>query len=361
MSGVLVDALGVGLGGGLTYVTGQVGGLAQVRPDLQPAVLAHPGNAADLVAGLPATVPVEVVPVPSVARRVVWEQTRLLSRVPAGAVLLAPGNVAPLLPGRPPVVLVVQNPNAFGPGRSAPWNRSPRRRARIALMRASARRADVVVAVSQAMADAIVGDIPSLTSRVEVVSDGEATWPDASVVPEGFVLGPDPWFVSVSQDWPHKQLDELVQAWALAFAGHRDPPQLVMVGALPEARQAQQRALIPSSLQPSLLHLGAVSDRRVLRHLVEGARALVSVSALEAHPHTPGEAGVLGTPVVLSDIPAHREVAAAAGAAAVFVGVGDHDALVEALRAPPAPRLSWRSGWTWEQHATQLGQIIDRL
>jgi len=359
MGGLVVDALGVGLGGGLTYVGGQLGGLAVVRPDLVRRVLVHPGNAA-AVEAVAAGAPVEVVGPGSTARRVVWEQTRMLRHLATDEVLLAPGNVAPLRHPGHQVVLVIQNPNAFGWGRHASWNRSPRRRARIALMRASARRADVVVAVSEAMAADIVGDLPALADRVVVVPDGDATWPPPSsgALPDG--LGERPWYLSVAQDWPHKRLDELVAAWAVAAAGDADPSPLVMVGGLSASRCQQQQGLVPAALQRRLHHVGPIADRAVLRRLVEGARALVAPSALEAHPHTPGEAGALGTPVILSDIPAHREVAVAGGDRVRFVPLDDDDALVDALRDPPADRTPWRAGWSWDDHARRLAEVLDR-
>lgn len=361
---MVVDALAAGLGGGLTYAAGQVGGLRRARPDLDLRLVVSPANHRLLADRLPGLA-LEEVPVRTTVARVAWEQARLTRRVPAGGVLLATGNVAPLRPGRTPVVLVVQNPNAFGPGRHEPWNRSARRRARIALMRASARAATRVLAVSASMADWVRADLPDRADRVVVVPDGAPDWSAVpSACPPGFAPDEGPWFASVAQDWPHKHLDRLVAGWGRAFAGGdaATAPRLVLVGALDAGRRAEHQALVPAALRDRLVHLGPLVDRGQVGFVLAGARASVSVSALEAHPHGPAEAGALGCPLVLSDIAPHREVAAPAPPGAVaYVGVGDEGALVEALRSPPNDRTPWTWPWSWEDHGRALGDVLDEV
>lgn len=358
---VVVDALAAGLGGGLTYTAGQVGGLRRARPDLDLRLLVSPANHGLLADRLPGLA-LDEVSVRGTLARVAWEQARLARRVPATGLLLATGNVAPLRPGSAPVVLVVQNPNAFGPGRHQPWNRSARRRARIALMRASARAATRVLAVSESMAGWVRADLPDHAERVVVVPDGAPDWTGVEpACPPGFDPDDGPWFASVAQDWPHKHLDRLVAGWGRAFGGAPAPaPRLVLVGALAAGRRAEQRALVPVALRDRLVHLGPLVDRGQVRFVLAGARASVSVSALEAHPHGPAEAGALGCPLVLSDIAPHREVAAPAPSGAItYVGVGDEGALVEALRSPPAERIPWTWPWSWEDHGRALGVLLD--
>src|SRR5690606_28515163 len=75
---------------------------------------------------------------------------------------------------------------------------------------------------------------------------------------------------------------------------------------------------------------------------------------------TPAEAGTLGTPLVLSDIPAHREVA---GGHATFVPIDDVAALRAALAAVVADpaRHRWELPWTWDDHARRLVSLFDSL
>lgn len=362
MALVVVDALSVGLGGGLTYTGSQLEALSRVRSDLDLEVLVTASNRDAIAERLGAGPHLRIAAGGGAVRRVLWEQLRLPSQVPDGGLLYAPGNLVPLRRGAAPRVLTVQNPNAFGPGRHERWNRSPRRLARIALMRASVARADRVVAVSQAMAELILGDRPSLADRVTVVQDGAPRWPSPGVEPDGLGLEPGSYLLSVAQDWPHKRLDRLVGVWSAAFAGRPDPPTLVMVGHVAEAVRRRRMEMVEPGLRDSLVQVGAVGDRAHLRWLVEHAIASVSLSALEAHPHGPAEAGALGCPLVLSDTAPHREVTSPARPGQVtFVPLHDVDAQVEALRAPPTDRAPWTWPQTWDDNARQLGELFDLL
>lgn len=364
MPTLVVDALSVHLGGGLTYTGSQLAALRRVRPDLDLQVLVPEGEGGEALlrrTDLPQE-SVRLGPAGGVLRRVIWEQRRLVHQVPAGGVLHCPGNVAPLRPGGTPVVLVVQNPNAFGPGRDEVWNRTPRRKARLALMRRSAVAATRVVAVSQAMADLIVQDQPHLADRVVVVQDGAPGWDLPAAPIDGLALDPGSWLLSVAQDWPHKRLDVLVGAWSAAFAERSDVRPLVMVGEVSAATRDRRETMVVPSLRPHLRQLGGITDRAQLRWLLANARASVSISALEAHPHGPAEAGALGCPLVLTDTAPHREVAAPAPTGAVrYVGREDVEALVEALREPPSDRTPWTWPHTWDDNAHEVAALVDEL
>ena len=60
-------------------------------------------------------------------------------------------------------------------------------------------------------------------------------------------------------------------------------------------------------LQPHIVHQGMVS-RKALKELYLGAVAFVSLSAFEGFNLSAAEAATLGTPLLLSDIPVHREL-----------------------------------------------------
>jgi len=72
-----------------------------------------------------------------------------------------------------------------------------------------------------------------------------------------------------------------------------------------------------------------------LRRLIRSARALLMPSLAEGFGLPIQEALTLGTPVIASDLPAHREIAAGI---ALLLPVGVVEAWVEAILAPPAPR-----------------------
>jgi len=278
---------------------------------------------------------------------VAYEQVVLPRFVRDGAVLHCPGNLVPLPPWRPPTSLVVQNPNLFGTGRRLPHNRRWRRRLQAATARRSVRSADAVIAVSEAMMAEIRADVPDLGNRGVVVQSGAPSWPADT---EAFAreLPPQGYVLSVANDAPHKRLDDLVEAWASAFP--TSGPGLVLVG-----------HVAPRPHRDGVVYAGPVSDQRVLRGLVEGALVMVSTSALEAHPHTPAVAGALGCPLILSDIPPHREVAGEHPLA--YVPVGDVGALAAALRAAAADptRRPWAWPITWDDHARELVAVWESL
>lgn len=351
---VVVDATAIRLGGGLSYVTRQLRGVERVAPDLDVRVVSAPWN--DLALREALTLPVEPSGVHSTRGRLVHEQVGLPRHVPAGAVLHCPGNLAPILPGRRPVTAVtIQNPNLFGVGRGLPHNRAWYRRLRVYGARRSVEVSTRVIAVSESMMAQVRADVPDLGDRGVVVQSGRPEWVEGEERPDGLAVEGLDYLLSLANDAPHKRLDDLVVAWDRAFAARAaDAPALVFVGGLPEARREQQRALVAPALRPRLLFTGPVDRPEVLRWLVSHALAMVATSALEAHPHTPAEAGALGCPLVLSDIPPHRETATDHPYA--FVPVGDLDALAAALVGvvTEGDRTPWTWPISWDDHARQL-------
>jgi glycosyltransferase involved in cell wall biosynthesis len=357
---VVVDALPVHFGGGATYLTNQLQALRRVAPDVQVQLLAGRWNEPLLrESGLPAA-QVEVIRVPDGIGRGVWEQVALPGRATPPTVLYAPGGIVPLRPCRVPVLAALQNPNFFGRGRQATHNRRWHRRWRVALHRWSARRADHLITVSESFRREVVGDLPELAGRLSVIPSGIAPLPSEHLPPPTFPPGVDEFVLSLANDAPHKQLDLLCQAWGEAAAVAADVPPLVLAGAIPVARQQHQRSLVPPRCRSSLHHLGPVARREEVAWLLGRARALVSASILETFGFTPAEAGEAGCPVILSDIPAHREVA---GEHATYVPAGDRTALRDALADLPAPgtRRPWRWPVSWDDHARALHEVLLRL
>jgi glycosyltransferase involved in cell wall biosynthesis len=361
--GVVVDALPVHFGGGGTALVEQLAALERVAPDLELHVLAAPWNAAALRAALGSEVrgsDVRTVTVADGASRVVWEQLALpwLGRRPG--VLYCPGNLAPLAPTRLPVVLAVQNPNLVGRGRRLPHNRRWGRRLRVAACQVSMRRARWIVAVSESLRAEVVADQPRLADRVSVVPLGPPAVATPSRRPAALRPEVHDYVLVLANDAPHKRLDDAVAAWGRAFGEHPDrAPHLVLAGRVEPRRRADHRHLVPAGLRPRLVHLGPVVDRREVTWLLGHARVLVAASELESFGLTTLEAGALGCPLLLSDIPAHREVA---GTHATFSPVRDVAALAGALaRTEPAPeRRPWSWPVSWDEHAERLAAVLRR-
>ena len=232
-------------------------------------------------------------------------------------------------------------------------NRAIGRRWRIGQAYGSMRVATRTVVVAHWMLRSMAQDVPELIERGVVIHSGVPGWPDHGVVVDE--LRGTEFFLLLSNDAPHKDLDLLVAAWGDAA---RDPdlPDLVLAGDLPPVRVAEHRALVPSDRQGRLRHLGAVHDRAQVRWLLEHARAMVSASRLESCPLTILEARSLDCPLVLSETPSHVEAAAEV---ARFAPVGDRAALAAALAEAPE-RTPQSFVWTsWDEHASQLGSIFD--
>jgi glycosyltransferase involved in cell wall biosynthesis len=359
---VVVDALSARLGGGLSYLVPQLRALEAVAPHLDLEVIAAPVNADRLRASLRSRVTV----VAGSTLRPLYEQTVLAAQGNRHEVLYCPGNFAPLAGSTRSIVLTLQNPNYFGSGRLAPHNRRIERRLRSQLSRWSARRADRVVVISQALLDEVRRDLPDVADRAVLIQSGAPSWPDESVAPPSLPVEIDDFVLSLANDAPHKHLDLTVDAWIDAFRhtsarNHDQVTPLVMAGTYfrPE-RMAAQRLRVPADLRSRFVQLGAITDRRHVRWLLEHARTMVSSATLEAHPLTPAEAGSLGCPLILSDIPAHREVA---GDHATFVRAGSRRALTEALAAttsaPGVERRVWHWPVSWQDNARLLAAVLE--
>lgn len=357
---VVIDAASARLGGGLSYITRQLTALEQVRPDLQLAVIAAPWNAAALRQVL--TSPVSVPRLSNAAVRYGWEQIVLPWQLGAGDVLYCPGNFAPLLPHRAATVVTLQNPNYVGPGPLLPSNRTAAERAKANLSLRSMQAADRVVVISHALAADLAGDLPEVVAKTVVIHSGAPTWSSDERRPGGIPEG-STHLLSLANDAAHKNLDHVIDAWVRAFADAPagSVPLLVVAGDVSMARRIEQRARVPDDRRDKLVHLGAISDPSVLRWLLNHAVAMMAASSLEAFPLTPAEAGSLGCPLVLSDIPAHREVA---GDHATYVPVGDIDGFARAVwlaTVAPPPRRPWTWPVTWEQNAARLADVFDEV
>ena len=227
----------------------------------------------------------------------------------------------------------------------------------------------------------------SETSRVAVASRFQLSPETIAVVPEA----PDPVFtprapadvaealeaIGVHGTYilfaggisPHKNVTGLVQAYASAVARVSDAPVLVLAGSLED----EVYASAAGSVRGRIAHLGLngqvvlpgfVSDESLAR-LYSGAALVVNPSLGEGFGLPAVEAAACGAPLVLSDLPAHRE---SMGGAAVYVTPGDDVALADALvrvlgdeklREDLASRARARvADLTWDDAAAALGSLL---
>lgn len=203
-------------------------------------------------------------------------------------------------------------------------------------------RATCLVAVSAAEEALLVRSFPGLLGRTRVIHhgvDGTALhaarpWPDEP--PTLLVLG---------RHEQYKRIDGVIHAFDRGDADG----QLVILGDGPD-RLRLEEITAKARRRADIRFMGRVSDDD-LRRWLRTARAIANLSEQEAFGLVALEGVAAGAQVVLSDLPAHREVAAIGGGGdqqVVVVGAGDDAGLAteldRVLRTPPGrprPVRSW--------------------
>jgi glycosyltransferase involved in cell wall biosynthesis len=218
------------------------------------------------------------------------------------------------------------------------------------------RRAAAVVTPSQTTADRVREAYPDITPDIVPTPLGvQPSWLQAApptAADRRRLDLPDDYFLVVGTREPRKDLPTLVAAYrALRGSAGSDVPTLLLVG--------------PPGWGPELVGAPGVQVHDYaaagdLETIVAGARALVMPSRDEGFGLPALEALAAGTPVIVSDIPALREVTGDQ-ASAVFP-VGDADALAGALAdvmatgedaKTRAARRAYAAQWTWERCADE--------
>lgn len=206
---------------------------------------------------------------------------------------------------------------------------------------AAARRADLVITVSQAAADELHEhtDIPA--ERVRVVPNGvdltEASDGEMAAARAAFDLGERPYVLWLGSLEPRKNVGVLVEAFARWVATSDVPHQLVLAG--PTGWVEDRDAVLAPArrLGDRVRTVGRVGDDH-LRGLYRGADVFTLPSRHEGFGIPVLEAMAQSTPVICSDIPALREVA---GSAARLVTPDDPDAWAGALDDLGRDRERW--------------------
>jgi glycosyltransferase involved in cell wall biosynthesis len=229
--------------------------------------------------------------------------------------------------------------------------------------------ADRVVCVSRAEAELVERHFPGTAGRLAMIPNGV----DASAIRAARPF-PDepPTVLAVGRLESYKRLDLVIEAfarWAGAsgsgLSGTDQQAQLVIVGAGPDGARLEGIA-DRTGLGARVRMLSGLSDGSLHRWL-HTASVLCSMSEHEAYGLAPAEALVADTPVVLSAIPAHRELAGVAGAGAVTLVEPDAAALAHALgsllASGPGPRRALGGGLLagdilgWDDVAANLSAL----
>jgi|GEM_PF-150110 len=186
------------------------------------------------------------------------------------------------------------------------------------------RRAAMVTCDSTVTRDALVQASVVSLERTVVVPNGvdECTTPDAALREHGRrLLGPEsgPEILHVASTIPRKRIDVLLDVFA-AVAAVRPDARLIRVGG-PFTREQQARADALGITERIAVMPPLARDE--LHALYRRAAIVISTSDREGFGLPVAEALAAGTPVVVTDIPIFREVAASA---AEFVPLDNFDA-----------------------------------
>lgn len=180
---------------------------------------------------------------------------------------------------------------------------------------AAARRADLVITVSNAAADELVAHTQIPRGRIRVVPNGVdvelASDDDVERVRSQYGLRDQPYCLWVGSFEPRKNVGLLAQAFARWADGTSLDHRLVLAGPSGWVENEAETLAPLRSLGGRVAAIGPVDDT-VLPGLYRGADLLVFPSRHEGFGLPVLEAMAQGTPVLCSDIPALREVAGGA-------------------------------------------------
>jgi glycosyltransferase involved in cell wall biosynthesis len=172
-----------------------------------------------------------------------------------------------------------------------------------------------------------------------------------------------PYLLNVAGNFPRKRLDLLFKLFARL---RTQWPELRLVQHGAELTEGQRRDLDALGIANHLVQTDRLS-RAELAALYSKARLVVLPSEREGFGFPVVEAFAAGAIVVLSDIPAFREVAGEAG---VFCRVGDLDeweatvsSLLQGSRLPPSAELRRARAqlFSWSRHAQVVSEAYAAL
>jgi glycosyltransferase involved in cell wall biosynthesis len=149
------------------------------------------------------------------------------------------------------------------------------------------------------------------------------------VAPSRALVSGTPYVAIVANRYPYKGIETVVEALARITADVR--PRVALVGTRGDPAYAMRidRLVALLGLGRHVVDLGPLSHKDTLG-VIAGATACVACSRFENLSRIPGEAMALGTPLIATDIPPHRE---AADGAALYYRPGDADELATAMRS----------------------------
>lgn len=260
------------------------------------------------------------------------EQIRLPSMIRAAKpdVLWVPHWNVPLLYRGPLAItvhdlLLIHQPVSAKASTRGPITSWLKRLGHRMILHSALRRASVILVPTQSVADDIKQYRPSASSKVVVTGEGLSALP-ASDSPSS--IPHSPFLLYVGSAYPHKRLDLLIDAWSELAAKHHEL-SLVITGK-DDVFLSRIKQKVQNDRVGNVLFVGPVDDQG-LSSLYANATAFVFPSSFEGFGLPPIEALAAGTPIVVSDIPVHREVLPQQGV--FFFRSGDKHAMITAIES----------------------------
>lgn len=340
-----------GVGGTEIYLRNLLRALAQIDTVNEYIVFTNRETGPDLVPKGFAHAPLPVCAASRPAR-LMYEQTRLAAQVRRhrADVLFNPGFTAPAFPGCPNVTVFhdlqhKRHPEYFRPMDLPAWN---------FFLWLSVKRSRIIVADSEATRADLMRYYALGEERIVVAPLG--------VEPEFYTLArrPEPFFLCVSTLHPHKNLDNLLRAFA-QFRQEMPEYRLVMTGVRGFHTEQVERTIAELGLSGSVTLTGWI-ERSELYALFERAAGMLYPSTFEGFGLPVVEAMAAGLPLACSNIePLHSIV----DGSAIEFAPEDIEGMVLAMRRLASnPEELSRKGrvraesFRWEETARKtLGAI----
>lgn len=294
-------------------------------------------------------------------RRVFWQQSilpLLLARL-RGDVHWGTGFVLPLLSTKPMVLSVHDLTFQLFPDVHE-W---VKRYYFPAVIKASVRKAQAVIAVSESTREDLHRLVPASVGKTTVTLLAARSLEGHELPARAATASVDDYFLFIGTVEPRKNLGRLVTAWRSVDGVVRGGTKLLVVGAVGWMVDELVERL---GTTDSISFLGHIEDAE-LSKLLRNAKAFVYPSLYEGFGLPVVEAMSAGVPVLTSDIGATREVAAGA---AILVDPSNEDDIrsgLERLLTDADLRLTLgrlgrarSAGFSWERTAQKTLELIEQ-
>lgn len=214
--------------------------------------------------------------------------------------LFSPGNVSGIVKHSTELLTIhdlLYKRKEWLPNRLMRWQRE-------FLVPVSIKKADKIVAISQFTKDDIVHYYPQAEGKVDVIYNSFNFGKYEGDLPSPFVAS---YFLAISTNADYKNQKTILKAYEQYYAmGGRK--RIVFVGKLREGTDAYiAYKELPQEITMNVVWKNGVSNAE-LGALYRGASCFISASKFEGLGMPVVEAMSFGLPVLLSDIPPHREV-----------------------------------------------------